>query len=85
MKNILFYLFIAFLLQGCSSVKVVSDKDPTVDFSQLKTFEFYGWADNSDQKLTRFDKERIEQAKTDWREGKFPQIPNDNKEFIPYG
>lgn len=31
-----------------------------------------------------FSKERIEQAKQDWRQGRFPQIPNDNKEFIPY-
>ena len=28
-------------------------------------------------------KERIERAKTDWKEGKFGQIPGDNKEFIP--
>lgn len=29
------------------------------------------------------DKERLEQAKRDWREGKFPTVPNDNKDFIP--
>ena len=28
-------------------------------------------------------KERIEQAKADWRDGKFPTIPGDDKEFIP--
>lgn len=31
-----------------------------------------------------FSKERIEKAKEDWRAGRFPQIPNDNKENIPY-
>jgi redox-sensitive bicupin YhaK (pirin superfamily) len=28
-------------------------------------------------------KERIEQAKRDWREGRFPKIPGDDREFIP--
>jgi hypothetical protein len=28
-------------------------------------------------------KERIEQAKADWQEGKIVLPPNDNKEFIP--
>ncbi len=47
---------------SCSSVKVISDKDPAADFTDFKTFEYYGWADNSDQLLNRFDKERIESA-----------------------
>ncbi|MDP4529316.1 pirin family protein [Alkalimonas delamerensis] len=29
-------------------------------------------------------KERIEQAKQDWREGRFPPVPGDDEEFIPY-
>lgn len=28
-------------------------------------------------------KERIEQAKADWREGRFPKVPGDETEFIP--
>ncbi|MEO6799473.1 MAG: pirin family protein [Rhodanobacter sp.] len=28
-------------------------------------------------------RDRIEQAKADWREGRFPQVPGDEKEFIP--
>lgn len=28
-------------------------------------------------------KERIEQAKRDWREGRFPKVPGDETEFIP--
>jgi len=47
---------------SCSSTKVVSDKDRTFDFTTIKTFEYSGWADNSDEVLTRFDKERIETA-----------------------
>ena len=30
-----------------------------------------------------FNRERIEQAKEDWRTGGFPTIPGDDKEFIP--
>ncbi len=29
------------------------------------------------------DKDRMEQAKLDWKEGKFPTVPGDDKEFIP--
>ncbi|MGP1665839.1 MAG: pirin family protein [Rhodanobacter sp.] len=28
-------------------------------------------------------RERIEQAKADWREGRFPSVPGDDEEFIP--
>jgi len=30
-----------------------------------------------------FSKQRIEQAKDDWQNGRFPSIPGDDKEFIP--
>lgn len=66
MKNVLktsiLLSFLVMILSGCASTKVVSDKDGSVDFSKIRTFEFYGWADNSDAVLTRFDKERIEAA-----------------------
>jgi len=29
------------------------------------------------------DRERIEQAKADWRDGRFPKVPGDEDEFIP--
>lgn len=29
------------------------------------------------------DRERINQAKADWKEGRFPKVPGDEKEFIP--
>jgi hypothetical protein len=28
-------------------------------------------------------KDRIEQAKEDWKEGRFPKVPGDEAEFIP--
>ncbi|MEC8178691.1 MAG: pirin-like C-terminal cupin domain-containing protein, partial [Pseudomonadota bacterium] len=29
------------------------------------------------------DRERINQAKEDWREGRFPKVPGDDQEWIP--
>jgi len=43
-------------------MKVVSDRDPSVDFSQYKTYQYYGWQENSDQILNDLDKRRIESA-----------------------
>lgn len=59
--NILWLLSIIFL-GACSSLTVKSDYDKEVDFSKYKTFEYYGWAEESDKILNRFDKERIEKA-----------------------
>lgn len=55
-------LLLMFGLSSCSSTKVISDKDGSVDFDKIRTYEFIGWAENSDEVLNRFDKERIEQA-----------------------
>ena len=41
------------------SAQVKSDYDKDTDFSQYKTYSFQGWEQNSDQILTKFDKERI--------------------------
>ncbi|MCK4745418.1 MAG: DUF4136 domain-containing protein [Bacteroidales bacterium] len=50
------------ILNSCSGIKVVSDVDPTIDWSNFKTYEYFGWAEESDKILNRFDKERIENA-----------------------
>jgi hypothetical protein len=50
------------ILNSCSSIKVTSDYDPTVDFSQYETYEFYGWAEESDKLINDFDKRRIQSA-----------------------
>jgi hypothetical protein len=62
MKNIVFIFLIGALLYSCNSVKVVSDRDASVDFSAYKTLEYYGWADNSDKILSDLEKKRIETA-----------------------
>ena len=55
-------LIFAVVFSACSSVKVTTDMDKSEDFASHKTYEYYGWADNSDQLLNQLDKERIENA-----------------------
>ncbi len=63
MKKCIYLILLAIVTTACgSSVSVTSDYDKTVDFATYKTFTYYGWADNSDQVLTSFDKERFETA-----------------------
>lgn len=50
------------VINSCSTVSVISDYDKTVDFSKYKTYEFYGWAEESDQLINDFDKRRIQSA-----------------------
>jgi len=59
--NYIWLLSIVFL-GACSSLTVKSDYDKEADFSKYKTFEYYGWAEDSDKILNRFEKERIEKA-----------------------
>lgn len=53
------------MITSCSTVKVQSDVDSSVDFTQYKTFEYYGWAEESDKLLNDMDKRRIESAFAD--------------------
>ncbi|TAJ05443.1 DUF4136 domain-containing protein [Marinilabiliaceae bacterium JC017] len=64
MKTLKPFLLILFSLAiySCSPLTVVSDYDKTVDFTQYKTYRYYGWDKGSDSVLNRFDKERIEKA-----------------------
>ncbi len=62
MKKIGILLFVSLVLLSCDSIKVVSDYDKTEDFTEHESLYYYGWADNSDEIMTRFDKERIEHA-----------------------
>lgn len=60
--RILPLLLFAAMISACSSIKVTTDYDKTVDFTQLKTFEYYGWAAESDKILNQLEKDRIEKA-----------------------
>jgi len=52
-------------IASCSSVKYHTDVDGSVDFTQYKSFEYYGWSDSSDRMLNDLDKRRIESAFAD--------------------
>lgn len=60
-----FLLLAALALGACSTLKVTYDYDKSVEFSELKTFEYYGWAAESDQILNDLQKRRIEAAFAD--------------------
>ena len=60
--KILPIVMIAVIMSACSSIKVTTDLDKTVDFTQLKTFEYYGWAAESDKIINQLEKDRIEAA-----------------------
>lgn len=62
MKNMFFISLLVLVSISCSSLKVATDYDKTVDFTQYKSLEFYGWSENSDALLNEFDKRRIEKA-----------------------
>jgi hypothetical protein len=63
MKKLLGMWFLTTLIiSGCSSVKVHSDYDKAADFSNYKTYEFLGWADESDKIINDLDKNRIQNA-----------------------
>ena len=55
-------LLFGLLFLGCSGIKVTADYDGTVDFTQFKTYEYYGWAEESDKILNDLDRQRIEKA-----------------------
>lgn len=55
-------LAVTILFSSCSSLRLTADYDKTNDFSKYKTFEFYGWADESDKVLNDMDKKRIEDS-----------------------
>lgn len=55
-------LILLFFSTACSSTKVTYEYDRSTNFTNYKTFSFYGWAKASDTMLTEIDKERIEKA-----------------------
>jgi hypothetical protein len=65
MKKLAFVFLAGLILSSCSSLKVTTDLDKSVNFEEYKTLEYWGWSDDSDKILNRFDKERIEKAFAD--------------------
>lgn len=73
---------------GANQFILLEPGDEEIEFGQSSRIVMLG-GDKFEQvpyihwNFVSFDKERIEQAKDDWRNGRFPTIPDDNKEFIP--
>ncbi len=68
---------------------VLDPKDTKVTASQNTRFIWLGGQSFEETPLIEWNfvaytKERMQQAKQDWREGRFPKIPGDSEEFIPY-
>jgi hypothetical protein len=61
-RSIFLFASLGLFSLSCSGLKVATDLDKTVDFSQYKSLEYYGWADNSDKVLNGLQKTRIEEA-----------------------
>jgi redox-sensitive bicupin YhaK (pirin superfamily) len=68
---------------------VVLDKDKTITANQHSRVIILGGEPFAQKPLLEwnfvaYSKERLQKAKEDWRAGKFPSIPGDDHEFIPY-
>jgi len=61
LQSILLLVIVA-AFASCSGVKVLTDVDKTVDFSQYSTYSFLGWQEDSDKILNDMDKKRIHDA-----------------------
>ena len=60
MKKLGLLVIAAVLIAACSSIKIVTGYNKTVDFTKFKTLTYYGWSDNSDKILNSINKEQIE-------------------------
>lgn len=59
MKNMLSIFILMLFLSSCSSLKVYTDSDKTVDFSQFKTFSLYPWDYKHGYQINDYDKGTI--------------------------
>ncbi len=63
MKKIFLVFFaLAFILGSCSTVKVVSDMDPNVNFAKYKTYNILPWNEDVSSMVNDFDRKRIVDA-----------------------
>ncbi|TLX72583.1 DUF4136 domain-containing protein [Labilibacter sediminis] len=62
MRHFIVLLLIALTLGSCSSLKVNSERDKSIDFNQYKTFSFIGWSPKSNPNVSEIAKRKLEQA-----------------------
>lgn len=55
-------IFILASVSSCSSIKFTSDKDDSIDFTKYKTYQYYGWAEESNKLLNQLEQQRAESA-----------------------
>ena len=76
------------LVVPAGQVAVQSGPAPVLRASRASRVMLFGGAPLDGERHLRWnfvaaDSARIEQAKADWREGRFPKVPGDELEFIP--
>lgn len=59
MKKLLSLFVIVLLLSSCNSLKVYTDSDKTVDFTQFTTFSLYPWDYKNGYQINDYDKGTI--------------------------
>lgn len=57
-------LLVLIVFAGCSSLKVHSDRDETVDFSQFKSFSMLGWSKQTTKEINDIIRGRFEREIT---------------------
>lgn len=61
MRKLILILFAGLMMFSCNPITILNDVDRSVDFSQYKTVEFYGWTDGQIFR-NKFSKQLIENA-----------------------
>lgn len=75
------------ILERYNMAVLKTDREVTVKATEDSRIAFIG-GENLGKRYIEWNfvsssKERIEKAKDDWREGRFPKVPGDEEEFIP--
>ena len=83
MKKKYFFLAAIFIIAtSCSSVKVTTDLDKTVDFSQYQTVSFLGWQEDINTVINAFDQDRIRKALKAEMEKRNLKLVDDNGDMV---
>ncbi|MCH2174487.1 MAG: DUF4136 domain-containing protein [Lentisphaeria bacterium] len=62
MFRLIISLVFIFLLTGCSGLNAYYDYDGSVNFKPYKSYFFIGWGEETDKRLSDFEKQRYEGA-----------------------
>lgn len=61
-SSLIVALIVGAALVSCSTIKYTTDFDGSADFQSYKTFQYYGWAEESNKIINTIDQDRIESA-----------------------